>query len=123
MPHHSRGSLWAYAYLIVPPQSRTRLSTIKRIVDHENAAAEGGVHIWTGRIVLEKRITHILIVSDSPEQNRGINQKLEVELNRIKAEFFQTNPMTIPDYPDGIAEPDAHAGNGRTALLPLPPGG
>jgi len=123
VPHHSPGSLWAYAYLVVPPQSKSRLSALRSIVDHENSAAERGVRTWNGRIVPEKRITHILIVSDSPEQNRGINQKLEAELNRIKAQFFLTNPMALPDFPDGMTESDAPPGNGRAALLPLPRGG
>ena len=106
-------SLWAYAYLIVPPQTKNRLKMIRAMVDDENSAALAGARIWTGRLVQERRITHILIVSDGPEQNRGINERLEAELKRLQAEFFLTEPMAIGGDPEGIAGPDASAGNRR----------
>jgi hypothetical protein len=84
--------IWAYAYLIVPPQPENRLRSIRTIVDHEHSAAEDRARIWAGWLVREKGITHILIVSDSPEQNRGVNHRLETELKRLKAEFFLTSP-------------------------------
>jgi hypothetical protein len=95
-------SLWAYAYLIVPPQPKNRLELLRGIVEGENSAAEGDARIWTGKLVLEERITNILIVSDSPEQNRGVNLRLEAELKRLKAEYFLTKPMTVPSPPEGL---------------------
>jgi hypothetical protein len=110
--------LWAYAYLIIAPQSENQLDVIRMMVDKENSDAEGGPRIWAGRMVLEKRLTHILIVCDSPEQNRKINLLLEAELRRMQAEFFLTEAMTIPGYPDATDEPHAHGGNGRAPILP-----
>jgi len=112
--------LWAYAYLIVLPQPKGLIAALKVMVEQENIDAELVPRIWTGTFVLESRITHILIVSDSPGQNRGINQKIENELKRVEAEFFITEPMTIPGHPDVVGEPHAPDGNGHNASL-LPP--
>jgi hypothetical protein len=111
-------SLFAYAYLVVPKQAESRLDAIRAIIERENKAAEGAARIWTGRLVQENRITHILIVSDSSEQNLNVNRLLEIELKRMKAEFFLTNPMAIPGSPEELAGADAHSGNGRAKLLP-----
>ena len=105
--------LWAYAYLILPRQARHRLTTIRTMVKDENHAAEQDVRIWTGRLVLERRITHLLIVSDSPTQSRGINRRLASELKRLKAEFFLTKPMAIRGYADETTAPGAAVTNGR----------
>ena len=102
MPHgrrHSSSSLWAYAYLIAAPRSRSGLSTIRSIVDHESEAARGEARVWTGRLVRERRITHLLIVSDGPQQNLAVNQRLEAELNGLKAEFVLTESMAIGGEP------------------------
>jgi hypothetical protein len=111
-------SLFAYAYLVVPKQAESRLEAIRAIIERENAAAEGAARLWTGRLVQENRITHILIVSDSSEQNLDINRLLESELKRMRAEFFLTNPMAIPGSLEEFAGTDAHSGNGRAKLLP-----
>jgi hypothetical protein len=111
-------SLFAYAYLVVPAQAESRLEAIRTIIERENTAAEGAARIWTGRVVQENRITHILIVSDNSEQNLDINRLLESELKRMKAEFFLTNPMAIPGSLEEFAGTDAHSGNGRAKLLP-----
>jgi len=111
-------SLFAYAYLVVPKQAESRLDAIRAIIEGENKAAERAARIWTGRLVQENRITHILIVSDSTEQNLDINRLLETELKRMKAEFFLTNPMAIPGSVEEFAGTEAHSGNGRAKLLP-----
>ena len=105
------GCVWAYAYQITPPQPKRCLDTIQALLDHEHGIAQQEARSWTGRLVLERRATRILIVSDSPEQNRGINHRLVTELKRLKAEFFLTAPMEIPGYPEAIAGPDASGGN------------
>ena len=110
-------NLFAYAYLVVPKQAESRLDGIRAIIERENTAAEGAARIWTGRLVQENRITHILVVSDSSEQDLDINRLLETELKRMKAEFFLTNPMAIPGSLEEFAGADAH-GNGRAKLLP-----
>ena len=110
-------SLFAYAYVVV--QAESRLHAIRTIIERENKAAEGAARIWTGRLVQENRITHILIVSDNLEQNLDVNRLLESELKRMKAEFFLTNPMAIPGSLEEFTGADAHSGNGRAKLLPL----
>ncbi len=98
----SPGSIWAYAYLIVPPLSGTRLSGLRTIVSDENRSAGRGTHTWNGRIVCERSTTHILIVSDSPAQKQGVNLRLEGEVKRLAVGFVLTRPMEIREYPRRI---------------------
>jgi hypothetical protein len=102
--------LWAYAYQIVPPQPSNRLGTIRALLRDETAAARGGARTWSGRIVLERRATHILIVSDGPGRNDSINRQLEAELERLGAAFSVTDPLEVADHADVLA---TYAGNGR----------
>jgi hypothetical protein len=91
----SAKTIWAYAYEIVPPQAEDRLRTVKTLLDDENSGARLGGGTWTGRVVREQQITHILVVSDSPEQDREVNRKLEAELTELKAGFRLTAPMAV----------------------------
>lgn len=86
---------WAYAYRIVPPQAEDQLRTIQTLLDHEHSVARRGARTWEGRFVLEEQITHILVVSDSPDQDREVNRKLGVALNQLKAGFSLTVPMAV----------------------------
>ena len=108
-------SLWAYAYQIVPPQPSMRLGEIKALLDHENSATQSGPRIWAGRLVLERWSTRILVVSDGPEQNRGIDHRLAAELQRLHATFSVTEPMAISGDTEEVASDGGHAfgGNGR----------
>ena len=105
--------LWAYAYQIVPAQPSSRLGTIRTLLKEETAAARGGARAWSGRLVLERWSTRILIVSDGPEQNRGIDHSLKAELTRLKTKFFLTEPMAIRDDTEAVAGEQASGGNGR----------
>jgi len=105
--------LWAYAYEIVPPQASRRLERIRALVEGENLAALTGPGAWAGRLVLEKKVTHILIVSDSPVRNREINCKLEAELERLHADFSVTEPLVIRNALEPIPEHKKSGGNGR----------
>ena len=98
--HQWPASLWAYAYQIVPPQPTRRLDTIRALLDHEHAAAQKEARTWASRLVLERRATRILIVSDSPDQERGIDHTLAVELQRLEASFFRTESMAISADPN-----------------------
>jgi hypothetical protein len=111
--HRSPHRLWVYAYEIVPPQASKRLDRVRALVEGENLAALSGPGAWAGRLVLEKKVTHILIVSDTPVQNREINNKLEAELERLKADFSLTEPLVIRNAPEPILEHKTSAGNGR----------
>jgi hypothetical protein len=90
-------TIWAYAYHIIPPQIAGRLRTIKTLLDHEHADAQGGGQTWVGRMVLEQQITHILVVSDSPEQSCEANRRLEAALKELKVEFSIGAPMVVAD--------------------------
>ena len=79
--------IWAYAYQLSPPQLADRLRSIQPLLDDEQIDARRSGRTWTGRVVPEERITHILVVSDSPEQDHEGNRRLESELKELKARF------------------------------------
>ncbi len=88
-------TIWTYAYQIVPAQAADRLVAIKTLLDHEHLDARQGERTWVGRVVLEQQITHIMVVSDSPEQNREVNRRLEAELKQLNVGFSITVPMAV----------------------------
>ena len=90
-------AIWAYAYQIVPPQPDRRLRAIEAILEQEHRDARGEARTWAGRIVPEQQVTHILVVSDNPEQDRDVNRRLENELKGLNAEFSITVPMAVED--------------------------
>ena len=88
--------MWAYVYQLVPSQTEDGLRSITTLLDNEHLDAQRGARTWTGKVVvLEQQITHILVVSDSPEQNREVNRRLEAELTELKAGFSVTAPMPV----------------------------
>lgn len=89
--------VWAYAYQIVPPQPEDRLRAITALLDDENSDARRGARNWSGRVVVEQQITHILVVSDTPEQDGEANQRLEAKLKELNAGFAITVPMSVED--------------------------
>jgi hypothetical protein len=54
---------------------------------------------WSGRLVREQRVTHILVVSDSPEQNLEVNHRIEAALRDLEAGFSVTSSMAVEDEP------------------------
>jgi hypothetical protein len=102
-----------YAYEIVPPQPSRRLDRIRALLEGENLAAMSEPGAWAGRLILEQRVVHILIVSDTPVRNREINLKLEAELERLNADFSVTEPLAVSNTPQGILEHKTAGGNGR----------
>ncbi len=95
------GCVWAYAYQITPPQPKRRLDTIQAVLDHEHEVARQEARCWAGRLVLERRVTRILIVSDSPDQEREVDQRLEGEVRRLHATLIRTESVEIPADPAG----------------------
>ena len=87
--------MWAYAYAIVPPQTTDRLHVINTILDQERAKARRRTRTWTGRLVVEELVTHILVVSDRPDQAEEINRRIETELRALQAGFSVTGPMAV----------------------------
>jgi hypothetical protein len=107
-------SLWAYAYQIVPPQPSRRLGTIRTLLKDEAAAARGGARAWSGRLVLERDATHILIVSDDARgRDHAINRRLEAELERLNATFSVTEPLAVAGHAEGVEWLASYGGNGR----------
>jgi hypothetical protein len=90
-------TIWAYAYQILPPQGAERLRAINSLLDHAHTEAQRDARTWTGRVVVEEQVTHILIVSDSPEQDHEVNQRLEAKLQELNAGFSITVPVAVVD--------------------------
>jgi hypothetical protein len=105
--------LWAYAYTIVPAQPSRRFDTIRALLEGENLAALSGLGAWAGRLILEHKVVHILIVSDTPVRNREINCRLEAELDRLNAAFSVTKPLAVANARQPIPEHNSARGNGH----------
>lgn len=106
-------SLWAYAYRIVPPQPSSGLGGIRTLLKDEAAAARGDARTWSGRLVLARGATHILIVSDAPGRNHSINRWLEAELDRLDAVFSVSEPLAVTGPAEGVQALPSYDGNGR----------
>jgi hypothetical protein len=90
---------WVYSYQIEPPEAHTRFTKIKSLLASAHAAAARATRMWTGRIVVEMRVSHILIVSDSPSRQRAVNRALEAELKRLRLRFLVNEPVALPAPP------------------------
>jgi len=107
-------SLWAYAYEIVPPQPARLLGPIRTLLKEETAAARGSDRAWSGRLVLERHATHILIVSDDIRgRDHPINRRLEAELERLEATFIVTEPLSVAGHAEGVKWLATYEGNGH----------
>ena len=89
--------MWAYGYQITPPQSEERLAAIQALLDHEHTEAKSRARTWEGRFVHEEAVTHILVVSDDPDQHQAVNQKLEAALTAIEAGYSITAALAVAD--------------------------
>ena len=98
VPSRSPGITWAYAYQIVPPQTRRQLRAVTTLIDQEHIAAKNRSHTWAGRLVLGARMTRILIVSDSLERCRKVNRKLEAQLMQLDVGYSVTAPVALPGH-------------------------
>lgn len=90
---------WAYGYEISPAMSPDRLAVIERLLQEENTTARLETRTWQGRFVTEEQVTHILVVSDSPDQERAINRRLEEAFGKLKAGFSLTPATSVPRRP------------------------
>lgn len=90
-------TIWAYGYEIAPPMSPDRLRSIERLLEEEQSNAKRRDRTWASRFVVDERITHILVVSDSPDQHLDINRRLEGELKKLAAAFSITSPVAVVD--------------------------
>lgn len=87
-------SLWTYAYEMRPPHAERLMKVIRALLDHENGAARED-RKWVGRLVLERQVTHLLIVSDNPEMDRDVNRRIEAALKDLEVGYSVTMPMPV----------------------------
>lgn len=93
----TKKKMYAYGYEITPPQSEERLTAIQRLLDSEHTKAKSGARTWEGRFVHEDRVTHILVVTDSPDQQQEVNRKLEAALKELECGFSMTAPLAVEE--------------------------
>lgn len=105
--------MWTYAYQIVPPQPRERLRPIRDLLRAEHLAARRGHRVWSGKVVCDRVLTHILIVSDNLQHDDAINARIEAELRRLHSDFSITKPVVLARGTSARAEIDL-------AALPVP---
>ena len=110
--HRPRASeSWAYAYQLNPPQPEPRFAKLKMLLRRARQAARRDGHLWTGRIVMEDRITHILVVTDAPDEVRAVDRAIDAELKRLKMGFAITGParVSLPRVTPGRRAPKTSA--------------
>ncbi len=86
---------WAYAYQLNPPQPEPRFAKVKRLLRRAGQAAQREGRLWTGQIIMEAHITHILVVTDDPHEVRTIDQAIDAELKRLKMDFAIKGPARV----------------------------
>jgi hypothetical protein len=102
---------WAYAFQLNPPQPEPRFAKVKMLLRRARLAAQRDGRRWTGQIVKEARITHILVVTDAPHEVRAVDRAIEAELNRLKMGFAITGParVSLPTVTPGRRAPRTSA--------------
>lgn len=83
---------WMYAYELNPPQPEPRFRKIRELLRRAQQAARRSGRLWTGRIVVETSITHILVVTDDPGQVHQIDRAIELELKHLNMDFALRGP-------------------------------
>src|SRR5207249_12013487 len=86
---------WAYAYQLDPPQPEPRLAKVKTLLRRARLAAQRDGRLWTGQIVMEAHITHILVVTDAPDEVRAVDRAIHAELTRLKMGLVITAPARV----------------------------
>lgn len=74
-----------------------RLRALERLLEDEQTIAKREARTWSSRFVVDERVTHILVVSDSQDQGLDINRRLESELARLKAAYSVSPPVPVSD--------------------------
>jgi len=102
---------WAYAYQLNPPQPEPRFAKIKMLLRRARLAAQRVGRLWTGQIVKDAHITHILVVTDAPDEVRAVDRAIGAELKRLKMGFAITGParVLLPHVTPGRRAPKTSA--------------
>jgi hypothetical protein len=91
------GPLWAYAYQLLPPRAGDRMSRILELVNQENADALRDIRPWTARLIAEHQVTHVLVLSNTPDLDGERNRRLEARLRELDVRFTVTLPMRVDE--------------------------
>ena len=91
--------VWAYTYALVPPQPRGRLRGIKALLEQVHRAAAQREMTWESRLVVDERVSHILVLSESPDVDLEVNRRVEAVLRTLGAGFELTVPMAVEKSP------------------------
>src|SRR2546428_13822645 len=86
---------WAYAYQLDPPQPEPRFAKLKILLRRARLAAQRDGRLWTGQIVMGAHITHILIVTDAPDEVRPVDRAIDAELKRLTMGFAVLRPAPV----------------------------
>jgi len=102
---------WAYAYQLNPPQPEPQFAKVKMLLRRARLAAQREGRRWTGQIVKDARITHILVVTDAPHEVRAVDRAIDAELKRLKMGFAITGParVSLPGVTPGRRAPRTSA--------------
>jgi hypothetical protein len=90
-------TLWVYAYEFARPPEESQLAGIRALLEGEHMTARRTGRKWTGKLVCERQVTHILVVSDSPDQGREANRRIESRLKLMQMAVSLTVPMAVSD--------------------------
>ena len=83
---------WAYAYQLNPPQPEPRFAKVRMLLRRARLAAQRDGRLWTGQIVMESHITHILVVTDAPDEVHTVDRAIDAELKRLKMGLRSRGP-------------------------------
>jgi isoleucyl-tRNA synthetase len=90
-------TIWAYSFELVPPVPQEQMRQVRALLDKAHDQAKRNTRRWQARFVLEQAVTHILVVSDDPENDGDITSELEAELTRIRAKYVRSVPLAVRD--------------------------
>ncbi len=118
-PRPRASKSWAYAYQLNPPQPEPRFAKVRMLLRRARLAAQRDGRLWTGQIVMESHITHILVVTDAPDEVHAVDRAIDAELKRLKMGFAITGParVSLPRVTPGRA-PKGPARSGTRSRIP-----
>jgi hypothetical protein len=111
---------WVYAYQLDPPQPEPRFRKLRALIRQAQLAAKRGGRLWTGRIVVETLVTHLLIVTNDPTQVPAVNRAIEAELKQLDTAFALSGPAQFPVSRATPARQASRSSSFNSSRLDLP---
>jgi len=111
---------WVYAYQLDPPQPEPRFRKLRALIRQAQSAAKRGGRLWTGRIVVETLVTHLLIVTNDPTQVPAVNRAIEAELKQLDTDFALSGPAQLPSSGATSAQKSWRSSSFNSSKLDLP---